>query len=271
MPVSNAPRAVPASIEVRSIDFVPDAERHGGLASQFTLWLAANLQITAIVTGALAVVFGGDVFWSLVALVLGQLIGGTVMALHAAQGPQLGLPQMISCRVQFGVYGAVIPIVAVCLMYIGFSASGCVLAGQAVGQLLHVDDGVGIAIFGCFIVIVTLLGYRFIHLLGRIASVVGIGAFLYMFSKLFASHDVVGAARQSAFFVEPVSAGDVPVGVVADRLRTVRGGLFPLFAARHLGGRGVHRRGARIGHRLADLDDFRGARRGARRQAIRAS
>ena len=49
--------------------------------------------ITAIITGALAVVFGGDVFWSLIALLLGQLIGGAVMALHAAQGPQLGLPQ----------------------------------------------------------------------------------------------------------------------------------------------------------------------------------
>jgi NCS1 family nucleobase:cation symporter-1 len=107
---------------------------------------------------------------------LGQLIGGAVMALHAAQGPQLGLPQMISCRVQFGVYGAIIPIVAVCLMYIGFSASGCVLAGQAVGQLLDVNDGLGIAIFSCLIVIVTLFGYRFIHILGRIASVIGISA-----------------------------------------------------------------------------------------------
>lgn len=38
------------------------------------------------------------------------------MALHGAQGPQLGLPQMISSRVQFGVFGAAIPIVAVCLM-----------------------------------------------------------------------------------------------------------------------------------------------------------
>jgi NCS1 family nucleobase:cation symporter-1 len=107
-------------IEVRSIDFIPDAERHGGLLSQFTLWLSANLQITAIVTGALAVVLGGDVFWSLIALLLGQLVGGAVMALHGAQGPQLGLPQMISSRVQFGVYGAMIPIVLVCLMYIGF-------------------------------------------------------------------------------------------------------------------------------------------------------
>src|SRR5271155_1492018 len=84
MPVSDAYKSVPASIEVRSIDYVPDGERHGGLASQFSLWLAANLQITAIVTGALAVVFGGDVLWSLVALLLGQLIGGAVMALHAA-------------------------------------------------------------------------------------------------------------------------------------------------------------------------------------------
>src|SRR6201996_9124405 len=104
------------AIKVRSIDYVTNAERHGGLGSQFTLWLSANLQITAIVTGALAVVLGGDVFWSLVALVIGQIIGGTVMALHGAQVPQLGLPQMISIRVQFGVYGAMIPIVLVCLM-----------------------------------------------------------------------------------------------------------------------------------------------------------
>ena len=34
----------------------PTASCTGGLASQFTLWLAANLQITAIVTGALATI-----------------------------------------------------------------------------------------------------------------------------------------------------------------------------------------------------------------------
>jgi NCS1 family nucleobase:cation symporter-1 len=188
--ISEHHRSKAAAIETRSIDYVPDNERHGGLASQFTLWLGANLQITAIVTGALAVVLGGDVFWSLIALFVGQLLGGAVMALHGAQGPQLGLPQMISCRAQFGVYGAVIPIVAVCLMYIGFSASGSVLAGQAVGQLLHVDDGVGIAIFGCLIVVATLFGYRLIHMLGRVSSLVGVAAFFYMFSRLFANHAI---------------------------------------------------------------------------------
>jgi NCS1 family nucleobase:cation symporter-1 len=179
-----------AAIETRSIDYIPDAERNGGLASQFTLWLGANLQVTAIITGALAVVLGGDVFWSLIGLLVGQLAGGTVMALHGAQGPQLGLPQMISCRVQFGVYGAIIPIVAVCLMYVGFSASGTVLAGQAVSRLLDVDDSAGIGIFSCAVVAVTLFGYRLIHLLGRLSSLVGILSFIFLFSRLFASQDV---------------------------------------------------------------------------------
>ncbi len=180
----------PALLELRSIDHVPDDERHGGLFSQFTLWMAANLQVTAIVTGALAVVFGGDVVWSWVGLLLGQILGGTVMALHAAQGPQLGLPQMISSRVQFGVYGAIIPIVAVCLMYVGFSASGSVLAGQALSHLLKVGESTGILLFGVVIVAVTLFGYRVIHGLGRVASVVGVAAFAYLFARLLGSGEV---------------------------------------------------------------------------------
>jgi NCS1 family nucleobase:cation symporter-1 len=177
-------------IERRSIDYIPDGERHGRLFSQFTLWLGANLQITAIVTGALAVVLGGDVFWSLVGLLIGQLLGGGVMALHAAQGPKLGLPQMISSRVQFGVYGAVIPLVLVCLMYIGFSASGSVLAGQAVAQLIHVPDWQGILIFAALIVVATIFGYRVIHVIGRVASVIGIVAFVYLFGALLAGNDI---------------------------------------------------------------------------------
>jgi NCS1 family nucleobase:cation symporter-1 len=185
----------PSMIESRSIDYIPDAERHGGLASQFTLWLSANMQVTAIVTGALAVVLGGDVFWSLIGLLAGQLIGGAVMALHGAQGPQLGLPQMISSRVQFGVYGAAIPIVAVCLMYIGFSASGSILAGQALAQLLRVDLRWGIVTFAALIIVVTMFGYRVIHWLGRGSSAVGVVAFAYMFYRLLGQHDVAALLR----------------------------------------------------------------------------
>ncbi|MFE0840281.1 purine-cytosine permease family protein [Achromobacter insolitus] len=177
-------------IERRSIDFIPEEERHGKLYSQFTLWMGANLQITAIITGALAVVLGGDVFWSLIGLLVGQLFGGAVMALHAAQGPKLGLPQMISSRVQFGVYGAAIPIALVCLMYLGFTATGTVLSGQALGQLFGVSDTAGILIFAAVIVAATLFGYRMIHIIGRIATVLGILAFFYLFSRVITVGDV---------------------------------------------------------------------------------
>jgi NCS1 family nucleobase:cation symporter-1 len=177
-------------IERRSIDYIPESERHGRLLSQFTLWFGANLQVTAVVTGALAVVLGGDVFWSLIGLLIGQLLGGAIMALHAAQGPQLGLPQMISSRVQFGVYGAVIPIVLACLMYVGFSASGSVLAGQAISQLADVSDATGILIFAAMIVVLTVLGYRTIHLIGRLSSLIGVVSFLYLFYRLLSVHDI---------------------------------------------------------------------------------
>ena len=89
-------------VERRTIDVIPPEERHGTPLSQFTLWMGANLQITAIVDGALAVVFGADALWAIIGLLIGNLLGGIVMALHSAQGPRLGLPQMISSRAQFG-------------------------------------------------------------------------------------------------------------------------------------------------------------------------
>lgn len=190
-------------IETRSIDYIPPSERHGKLSSQFTLWLGTNLQITAVVTGALAVVLGGDVMWSLVGLLLGQLLGGSVMALHAAQGPQLGLPQMISSRVQFGVMGAVLPIVLVCVLYVGFSAVGTVLAGQSIGKLFGIDSSAGMIIFAVLIVALTLCGYRVIHLLGRFASVIGALAFAYLFFALATQHDLVALVHAHSHFTLP--------------------------------------------------------------------
>ena len=75
------------------------------------------------------------------------------MALHGAQGPQLGLPQMISSRVQFGVYGAMIPIVA------GVPDVRRLLgkrfgAGRPGGRAAcNVDDAVGIVMFAAVIVL----------------------------------------------------------------------------------------------------------------------
>ncbi|GAA3191623.1 MULTISPECIES: purine-cytosine permease family protein [Streptomyces] len=190
-------------VEKRSIDVVPDEERHGSAFSQFTLWLGANLQITAVVTGALAVVFGASPFWALAGLLVGNLLGGAVMALHSAQGPRLGLPQMITSRAQFGVRGAVVPLALVIVMYIGFFASGTVLAGQAVGELTHLGDTTGILVFALVTGVATAVGYRLIHLLGKVAGLVCALAFVYLGARLLHQADL-GALLHPHGFGLPV-------------------------------------------------------------------
>ncbi|HET8599518.1 MAG TPA: cytosine permease [Segeticoccus sp.] len=187
-------------IERRTIDVVPDAERHGTPLSQFTLWFGANMQITAIVDGALAVVFGANALWAIIGLLIGNIAGGIVMALHSAQGPRLGLPQMISSRAQFGVLGAAVPLVLVIIMYLGFAATGTVLAGQAVNEILHVQaPSVGIVVFGVLTAVLATLGYRYIHGFGRVATVLGGLGFTYIAIRLGVSHDVGAMFADTSF------------------------------------------------------------------------
>ncbi|MHC6595132.1 purine-cytosine permease family protein [Arthrobacter sp. C152] len=195
--------AAEGRVERRSIDFIPEQERHGSPKHQFTLWFGANMQITAIVDGALAVLFGADALWAIIGLLIGNLLGGAVMALHAAQGPKLGLPQMISSRAQFGVLGAVIPLGLVVIMCLGFAATGTVLAGQAVDQILQTGTPIlGMAIFGALTLLVATLGYKYIHMLGRTATVLGLLGFMYLGFRLFTSQDV-GALLGAGSFEFP--------------------------------------------------------------------
>ena len=76
---------------------VPLDQRHGRNRDMFTIWFGANIMILAIVTGALATTLFGQPAWAAaLAIVLGNLFGAIFMALHSAQGPTLGVPQMVA-------------------------------------------------------------------------------------------------------------------------------------------------------------------------------
>ncbi|MCI2416645.1 cytosine permease [Saccharopolyspora sp. K220] len=177
-------------IEGRSIDPVPDRERHGHPRSLFTLWFAGNMQITAAVTGALTVLVGLHPLWALVAVALGNGIGAVPMALHAAQGPKLGVPQMIQSRAQFGVYGAVLPLVLVVLMYLGYFASGSVLGGQALAEITGLPVDLGILVYAGLSALIAIVGYRLIHRFGWLASLVSVVVFVYLTIRLLTTHDL---------------------------------------------------------------------------------
>src|SRR3978361_367129 len=110
-------------VEVRSIDYVPLNERHGDVWSQGPIWFMANAQIATLAGGVTSVPLGGNLIWSLLAIILGALVGTLFMAMHSAQGPQLGLPQMIQSRPQFGYVGGIPVWVFAYPTYTGCNAS----------------------------------------------------------------------------------------------------------------------------------------------------
>src|SRR3712207_6318187 len=123
-------------IEVRSIDYVPRAERHGKVWHQGPFWFAGNFVLVTMVTGFIGVALGLSLGWTLLAIVLGVGFGTFFMAFHANQGPRMGLPQMIQSRAQFGSRGAVLPFAATVFVYVGFIVFDLVLATQALQLVL---------------------------------------------------------------------------------------------------------------------------------------
>ncbi len=129
--------AQPAAVERHTIDHVPDSERHGRTRDLFTMWFGTNIAPLPLVTGAMGVQVFHQSLWSgVLAVLVGQLLGGVFMALHSAQGPQLGVPQMIQSRAQFGSLGALLIVVVAAAMYVGFFASNIVLAGKSLHGLV---------------------------------------------------------------------------------------------------------------------------------------
>src|SRR6201998_2706375 len=124
-------------LEVRSIDYVPLAERHGKLWHQGPLWFMSNAQIATLAVGVLGVGAGGNLIWSVVAILLVVLVGTFFMPALCAQGPQLGLPQMIQSRPQFGYVGAILVWVFAYLQYAGFNVFNTILGGQSLAAVTH--------------------------------------------------------------------------------------------------------------------------------------
>jgi nucleobase:cation symporter-1, NCS1 family len=159
-----------ALIESRSIDYVPLAERHGKVWQLWPVWFAGDAHLVTVAVGALGITLGGNLAWTAIAVVLGCLLGTFFMAFHSTQGPQLGLPQMIQSRPQFGYVGALLVWAVALIAYLGYNAFNDVLAVQTLHQLnptISPSSGLAIILFSLLAVALAVLGYDRIHIAQR--------------------------------------------------------------------------------------------------------
>src|ERR1700737_4736808 len=122
--------------EPYSIEHIPFAERHGHSRQLLWLWLAANLTIADYAIGFVPVALGLSVGLAILALALGNILGGLVLAWSAAMGPAAGYPQMFIGRRAFGRVGGYIPAALNWLSTAGWFTVNTILGAFAIQLLL---------------------------------------------------------------------------------------------------------------------------------------
>ncbi|WP_051898456.1 purine-cytosine permease family protein [Sciscionella sediminilitoris] len=195
-------------VEQYSVEFVPATARHGSVRSLFTMWFGANMHVLCVAAGAATLTTGMSLWWSLLAVLLGNLIGGIFMALHSAQGPKLGIPQMIQSRAQFGYFGAIIPLLLVIFMYIGYFASSDVLAGQAIADQFGIPPELAIVLSTLCVFVITVYGYKLIHFCEKWMGWLSAILFVYLSVELFGTPGIGHAFHSGGF-----SAGGFMLGL----------------------------------------------------------
>ena len=162
---SQAPRV--SAIETRSIDWVPDTERHGKLWHQAPLWFLGNFQYFSIPIGFIGPSMGLSIGWTVVASLLGLVVGTLFMAFHASQGPQMGLPQMIQSRAQFGYRGVIVPLFATLFTYLAFNVTDQVLLGLGLNAAYGWNEHVVAVVVALAAALLAIYGHDWVHRLFR--------------------------------------------------------------------------------------------------------
>ncbi len=92
------------SVESHGMEPIPAEARYGSVNRIFTVWFTPNLVPAAFFIGTLVTLdFLKLGFWtSILAVVVGNLVGSYFVALLSTMGPKLGLAQMPAARLPFG-------------------------------------------------------------------------------------------------------------------------------------------------------------------------
>jgi purine-cytosine permease-like protein len=155
-------------METLSVDFVPDSARHGKMWFQSAFWFLGNFHPLTLAIGFAGPAMGLSFLSILLATILGTFFGTAFMALHAVQGPKLGLPQMVQSRVQFGHKGVLLPLVAGMATFVAFSVVEVILIKQGLFRLLGWPENVVAIVIVLVSCAIALLGHDHIHKLFRL-------------------------------------------------------------------------------------------------------
>jgi NCS1 family nucleobase:cation symporter-1 len=128
-------------IEVRGIDYVPDAERHGTARELFFVCMAPNILYLDIILGGAMIKLGLGI-WPAVGVIVAGNAYWLLIGLVSVSGSRSGTPGAVIMRAMFGVranrVNVAVSIWAIMVAYEGINLSVGALAGFALLQNLGI-------------------------------------------------------------------------------------------------------------------------------------
>jgi NCS1 family nucleobase:cation symporter-1 len=175
-------------MEKLGIQHIGKSLRHGRPFITFTLWLAANLTIADYALGT--ILYGMPFTYVVIAVLVGNLLGGLLLGLMASMGPRFGYPQMMISRAFFGNKGNAPFAIANWISTVGWFTVNIVLGGYALQLILGTPFVFGAALLVVVQAALAIYGHDVIHKFEIVMAVVL--ALLFIGVGVIAFHGAAG-------------------------------------------------------------------------------
>jgi len=162
-----------ATLEMHGMAPIPRHNRYGRLHRIFTVWFTPNLVPAGFFIGTLgtASYIGVGFGLGVVAIVLGTVLGGLLVAILGTWGPVTGVGQIPLARLTFG-RSVIVPGALQWLSTIAWDAINAIFGAEAIHILIHVPFWLGLLIVLVMQGVLGLFGYEAMHLFTKWMSIV---------------------------------------------------------------------------------------------------
>jgi len=204
-------------VEARGIERVPSDERTDtGMSKIGTLWLSANMVVSAFAIGALAYpVFYLGFVDTVLTIFFINILGILPVCFFSTFGPRFGLRQMVLSRFFFGWYGVKVIAIFNILACIGWSAVNVIVGAQLFNAVnSNMPGWAGILVIAAATFLVTLFGYKIVHTYERYSWIPCLIIFLIILGEF---------AHSGQFYNIPMGVGTSEAGSVLSFAASVFG------------------------------------------------
>ena len=155
-----------------------------GLASMTAFWWNLGISLLLPVAAVYVVLPDRPLWASLLAIVVGAVIGGALLGLAAAPGAREGVPAMVLLRGLLGARVSYVPTVINLAQCVGWATFEIVVIAEAASRIVGAPRWPFVVVAGVVATVMALRPLGVVRLLARYAAWVALAAVVYLFVQV---------------------------------------------------------------------------------------